>query len=84
MSFVVTTTAECDLNLDDSKKGLLSSMLFVGMMVGGAFFGNTADKHGRRKTLVVGMLFNGFFGAMSAFSRRFDVFLLLRFLSGVG
>ena len=65
-------------------QGLLSSMLFVGMMIGGAVFGNSADKYGRRQTLVVGMIFNGLFGLLSAFSQSFPFFLVCRFLSGVG
>jgi MFS family permease len=59
-------------------------MMFVGMMFGGGLFGNSADKHGRRLTLVVGMLFNGIFGLLSSFSTAFYTFVFFRFLSGVG
>ena len=59
-------------------------MLFVGMMLGGAMFGSSADKHGRRITLVVGMILNGFFGLVSSFSITFAEFLLFRILSGIG
>jgi MFS transporter, VNT family, synaptic vesicle glycoprotein 2 len=65
-------------------QGLLSSMLFVGMMIGAIMFGNSADKHGRRATLMVGMTINGFFGALSSFAHSFSFFLICRLLSGIG
>eukprot|EP00042_Codosiga_hollandica_P040885 m.357899 g.357899 ORF g.357899 m.357899 type:complete len:556 (+) comp55978_c1_seq1:140-1807(+) len=84
ISFVNTTTAECDMTLTDSKKGLLNSILFVGMMVGAIFFGNSADNHGRRTTLMIGMTLNGLFGCISSFVSNFGIFLACRLISGIG
>ena len=54
------------------------------MMVGGYLWGSLSDLIGRRSCLITSLTFNGVFGLASAFSPSYPVFLLFRFLSGVG
>ncbi len=73
-----------ELDIENWQNGLLSSVIFIGMLIGGYAWGGIADISGRRLTLISSLTVNGLFGALSAFSPDFYVLLLLRFLSGVG
>lgn len=59
-------------------------LLFKGMMVGGYMWGYLADRRGRRNILVVSLTINGVFGSLASLAPTFWLFLLLRFLSGIG
>lgn len=83
VSFLLPT-ARCDLLLTSADMGLLTSSIFLGMMVGGYVWGYLADRRGRRSVLVVSLAVNGTFGAVASLAPRFWLFLLLRFFSGVG
>ncbi|KAM4734213.1 synaptic vesicle glycoprotein 2C isoform 2-T2 [Anableps anableps] len=56
----------------------------AGMMVGGYMWGYLADQRGRRKVLVVSLTVNGLFGGLASIAPWFWLFLLLRFISGIG
>ena len=83
ISFLLPS-AECDLELTPSRKGWLSAILFIGMMLGGYIWGSLADTLGRRKVLINAMLVNAIAGFMSSFSQDYFFFMVFRFLSGVG
>jgi len=84
ISFLLPS-AECDLELTPARKGWLSAILFVGMMIGGYIWGSLADSSmGRRVVLINAMIVNAAAGVISSFSQDFYFFLILRFLSGVG
>ena len=83
ISFLLPS-AECDLELTGTRKGNLSLILFVGMMLGGYIWGSLGDIFGRRNILINAMLVNAAAGFASSFSQDYYVFLFLRFLSGVG
>ncbi|XP_043981399.1 synaptic vesicle glycoprotein 2B [Gambusia affinis] len=83
VSFLLPT-ARCDLLLSSSDMGLLTASIFLGMMVGGYMWGYLADKRGRRKVLVVSLTVNGLFGGLASAAPWFWLFLLLRFISGIG
>ena len=53
-------------------------------MVGGYIWGTLADLYGRRYVLLWSLTVNGLGGLASSFSQSFSVFVLLRFISGVG
>ncbi|XP_022107882.1 synaptic vesicle glycoprotein 2C-like isoform X2 [Acanthaster planci] len=76
--------AEKDLELTSYRKGVLSAIIFVGMLVGGYMWGALADINGRRRTLLFSLTTNAFFGLMSSLSQIYWLFLLMRFMSGVG
>ncbi|CAN9498915.1 unnamed protein product [Ophioblennius macclurei] len=83
VSFLLPT-ARCDLQLSSSDMGLLTASIFLGMMVGGYMWGYLADRRGRRNVLVLSLTVNGLFGGLSCLPPWFWLFLLLRFISGVG
>ncbi|KAK5867002.1 hypothetical protein PBY51_011526 [Eleginops maclovinus] len=83
VSFLLPT-ARCDLLLSSSDMGLLTASIFLGMMVGGYMWGYLADRRGRRRVLVVSLTVNGVFGGLASLAPWFWLFLLLRFISGIG
>ncbi|KAG9341174.1 hypothetical protein JZ751_019613 [Albula glossodonta] len=83
VSFLLPT-ARCDLHLRSVDMGLLTASIFLGMMVGGYFWGYLADQRGRKTVLVISLTVNGVFGALASLAPIFWLFLLLRFISGVG
>eukprot|EP00057_Strongylocentrotus_purpuratus_P001895 XP_003723431.1 PREDICTED: synaptic vesicle glycoprotein 2C isoform X1 [Strongylocentrotus purpuratus] len=76
--------ASVDMNISSVEKGLLTSIIFVGMLVGGYLWGSLADVRGRRQILIYSLSCNAFFGAASSVCQNFWLFLFMRFLSGVG
>lgn len=83
VSFLLPT-ASCDLQLTSFDKGILTASIFLGMMVGGYLWGYLADQRGRCRVLGVSLAVNGTFGALASVAPSFWLFLLLRFISGVG
>ncbi|XP_041650910.1 synaptic vesicle glycoprotein 2C [Cheilinus undulatus] len=83
VSFLLPT-ARCDLRLNSSDMGLLTASIFLGMMFGGYIWGYLADKKGRRRILVLSLTINGIFGGLSSIAPWFSMFLVLRFISGIG
>ena len=76
--------AEGELGLSDIDKSSLDSVIFVGMMIGGLFWGSWADAIGRRTCLVHSLLVNGVSGFISSLMPNFGSFLFFRLLSGIG
>lgn len=83
VSFLLPT-ARCDLLLSSSDMGLLTASIFLGMMVGGYMWGYLADQRGRRRVLFMSLTVNGVFGGLASVAPWFWLFLLLRFISGIG
>ncbi|BFZ14245.1 hypothetical protein BsWGS_17284 [Bradybaena similaris] len=83
VSFLLPS-ATCDLSLTSSDKGWLNSIVFLGMMVGGYVWGSMADKWGRRNILMWSLLVNGIGNLASSVSQVFWLFLICRFVSGIG
>ena len=81
---LVLPAAEKDLGLNDDAKAVLSSCIFLGMLLGGLVLGHVGDKWGRKWTLVTALLLNGVFGALSSIVGHWKVLAFLRFVSGVG
>ncbi|XP_033904382.3 synaptic vesicle glycoprotein 2C [Acipenser ruthenus] len=83
VSFLLPT-ARCDLQLSSSDMGMLTASIFLGMMIGGYVWGYLADQKGRQRVLVISLTVNGVFGALASLAPWFWLFLLLRFISGIG
>jgi MFS transporter, VNT family, synaptic vesicle glycoprotein 2 len=76
--------SEDDLHLNGVRKGWMSAMTFVGMLVGGLVWGNLADRHGRSKALGLALFMDGFFGLLSAFSIDYVWLIALRSIGAIG
>lgn len=83
ISFILPS-AEKDLGLTSAQKGWLTSIIFLGMMIGGYAWGAFADAFGRRRCLMYSLAINSLFGFGSAFAPSYWTLLILRFLSGIG
>ena len=70
----------------DADRSLLSSAIFVGMLLGGLVFGAASDALGRRTALVLALLINAVFGALSAAApeRPYGALFAMRVLGGFG
>ncbi|MEY2727556.1 MAG: hypothetical protein RLZZ458_3423, partial [Planctomycetota bacterium] len=64
--------------------GYATSFFLIGWATGGLFFGVLGDRWGRVRTMLVTILMYSFFTGLSALSRNFWDFSILRFLTGLG
>ncbi|MDG6982938.1 MAG: MFS transporter [Nitrososphaerota archaeon] len=63
---------------------LIISAALLGAVFGAVFFGNLADKLGRKRLYVIDLLFFVVFAAASAFAQNLWELYLFRFLLGIG
>jgi len=70
--------------MSSGDKGLLSSMTFGGMLIGGYVWGTLSDIYGRKYMLISALVFNAFFGILCGLSQSFWLLSLFRFMSGIG
>ncbi|XP_018429525.1 PREDICTED: synaptic vesicle glycoprotein 2A, partial [Nanorana parkeri] len=80
----VLPSAEKDMCLSDSNKGMLGLIVYLGMMVGAFLWGGLADRIGRRQCLLISLSVNSVFAFFSSFVQGYGTFLFCRLLSGVG
>ena len=73
-----------DLNATDVQNAWLSSVIFMGMLIGDYVWGTLADILGRRSTMIMSLSINGLAGFLSAFALNYGIFLTLRFIGGIG
>jgi len=73
-----------DLDMDEGFAAHISSVLFLGMLIGGYLFGSLGDTLGRRQVLMVSMSVNFVAGFLSACVSNKWFLLCARFFSGVG
>ncbi|GEM30955.1 putative metabolite transport protein [Nocardia neocaledoniensis NBRC 108232] len=73
-----------DMGLTVTQGGLLATATLVGIGVSSVLGGYVADNFGRKKALLASLATFGAFTAAIAVVPNFEVFLLLRFLAGIG
>jgi MFS transporter, putative metabolite:H+ symporter len=73
---------EFDLSTGD--RGLVATSNLVGMAVGAVAWGTIADRMGRKKAFSLTLLIFALFSVLGALSPSWEIFLVLRFLAGVG
>lgn len=73
-----------DMGLSVTDAGLLATATLLGIGVSSVAGGYVADNFGRKKALVASLFTFGLFTALLAIVPNFSIFLLLRFLSGIG
>jgi benzoate transport len=71
-------------HLTPLKAGTMISYGFLGLMVGAAGFGFVSDRIGRKKSIMIVVAVFSVFNSAAYFAPNFEVFCLLRFLSGIG
>ncbi|SDW98295.1 Sugar phosphate permease [Arthrobacter sp. cf158] len=73
-----------DMGLSVTEGGLLATATLLGIGVSSVAGGYIADNFGRKKALVASLAVFGLFTAVLFFVPNFTIFLILRFLSGIG
>ena len=70
--------------IDRSYFGPIFGFSLFGYMLGATVFSNLADRVGRRKIILGGMLLFGMFNLFTVYSHTLTTLLILRFLAGIG
>lgn len=78
----ILPVAECDLNLTNRDKGVLSGVGFLGIIVSSHLWGFLADTRGRKTVMVPTLAIAFVMTMISSFTKSFWMFFLLRFLNG--
>lgn len=81
---VLSPVLRCHWNLSDGILATLTTVVFLGMMVGSVVWGAASDKYGRRFGFLATTFLTFVFGFASAFSPNIYVLLALRCLVGFG
>ncbi|WP_042352157.1 MFS transporter [Bacillus massiliigorillae] len=83
LSFVLAALA-AEWNLTSGQVGLIGSVNSIGMMVGAFIFGLMSDRVGRKNVFIITLLLFSIGSGLSAFTTSLTIFLVLRFLIGMG
>ncbi|XP_065892911.1 putative transporter svop-1 [Dysidea avara] len=81
---ILSGALKCQWKLSYAQEASITTVVFFGFLVGGTVWGITADKFGRKRTLLVVLILGFVFGIASAFSPNYYVILLIRGLVGFG
>lgn len=73
-----------DWSLSISQLGWLGTTNLIGMAIGAILLGGLADIIGRKKVFTYCLLFFAIMSVLSAAAPNYEIFMLLRFLAGVG
>lgn len=80
---IILPAAKCDLNLTTSEQGFIYVASYAGIILTSYFWGFLADTWGRRKTLIIALLFTFFASFLSAFSTVSWMLMVTRFVGGL-
>ncbi|MGM9948800.1 MAG: MFS transporter [Lysinibacillus sp.] len=83
LSFVIAALS-VDWGLNSTQMGWIGSVNSIGMAVGALLFGVLADKVGRKRIFMWTLVLFSVASGLSAFATTLGVFLILRFLIGMG
>ncbi|OAY69210.1 Organic cation/carnitine transporter 7 [Ananas comosus] len=83
LSFV-GPSVQAEWNLSSHEESLITSVVFVGMLIGAYSWGVVSDTYGRRTGFLFTALVTSLAGFLSAFSPNYLCLIVLRFLVGVG
>lgn len=81
---VVASSVSLDLNLTDDLLGWIFSFALAGMMVGAMVLAPVADIIGRRALIILSLILVGLSIFLTAKADNLSLFIMLRFISGVG
>ena len=83
LTFVLATVA-ADFNKTIPEMALTLTASLAMRPVGALIFGLMADRYGRKRPLMISIIFYSVVEALSGFAPNYSIFLLLRFLYGIG
>lgn len=79
---VILPVAQCDLQMTNQHKGLLSAIGFIGVIVSSHLWGFLADTRGRKKIIVTSLFIAFFITVISSLTQSYWLLIVLRFLNG--
>ncbi|XP_065831327.1 putative transporter svop-1 [Oscarella lobularis] len=79
---ILSPAARCEFQLQPYEEGLITTVVFVGMLFGAGFWGAVMDKYGRKRGLFIISVGVCIFALISAFSFSYWFLLLSRGLVG--
>ncbi|MFK4426744.1 MFS transporter [Bacillus sp. RC51] len=83
LSFVIVAIQK-DWGLSTQEMGWIGSVNSIGMAVGALLFGILSDKIGRKSVFIITLLLFSIGSGLTALTTTFAMFLVLRFLIGMG
>ncbi|MCM3674215.1 MFS transporter [Peribacillus simplex] len=83
LSFIIVALKQ-EWNLTSEQVGWIGSINSIGMAVGAVFFGAMADRVGRKNVFIITLLLFSIASGLSAAVSTLSLFLILRFLIGMG
>ncbi|XP_062874029.1 synaptic vesicle 2-related protein [Trichomycterus rosablanca] len=81
---ILAPQLHCEWRLPSWEVALLTSVVFIGMMLSSSLWGNISDKYGRKTGLKMSVFWTLFYGILSAFAPIYGWILFLRALVGFG
>jgi len=81
---IIGPTLLCEWGISTVQEALITTVVFIGFLLGSPAFGFFADKFGRRKSLLFSSIWISFYGILSALAPELSWLLFLRFLVGFG
>ncbi len=81
---VLAPVMAAQYELGDLGKAMVIAAGFAGMFVGANVLSVAADRFGRRRVFILNMVLYAVFSLASAFAPDPEIFVILRFLSGIG
>lgn len=79
---VILAISQCELELTNVHKGILSSIGYFGIILSSQLWGFLADTKGRKKIIVPTLIMAFVFTVISSSAKSFWVLVLFRFLHG--
>lgn len=79
---MILPVAQCDLQMTNQNKGLLSAVGFIGIIVSSHLWGFLADTRGRKMIIVTSLFVASFLTIVSSFTQSYWLLVVLRFLNG--
>ncbi|KQK15627.1 organic cation/carnitine transporter 7 isoform X2 [Brachypodium distachyon] len=83
LSFVGPAVKD-EWGISGQQQGLITSVVFAGMLIGALFGGALSDTYGRRTGFLFTAVVTGMFGFLSALSPNYICLIAIRFVVGIG
>ena len=71
-------------DVSTADRGYIATANLIGMAIGAVIWGSIADRIGRKKAFSITLLIFAGFSVFGALSPNYEVFILMRFLAGLG
>lgn len=82
-SYVAPAIAQ-EWNLSEHSIGIITSVSFLGMFVGGALGGQISDRFGRKKTIIGAVMVYSLFSLLTTVASNIGLLIVVRLLTGFG